>query len=73
MKQEQHIVLPTPIRSSVFGVPLEELMGHDGEKGSIPRVLKDSIQDLLSSGECRALLFCLNLLNIHRVERGRDF
>lgn len=50
LKQEQHIVLPTPIRSSVFGVPLEELMGHDGEKGSIPRVLKDSIQDLLSSG-----------------------
>lgn len=50
LKQERHIVLPTPIRSSVFGVPLEELMGHDGEKGSIPRVLKDSIQDLLSSG-----------------------
>lgn len=50
LKQEQHIVLPTPIRSNVFGVPLEELMGHDGEKGSIPRVLKDSIQDLLSSG-----------------------
>lgn len=50
LKQEHHIVLPTPIRSSVFGVPLEELMGHDGEKGSIPRVLKDSIQDLLSSG-----------------------
>ncbi|KAG2109211.1 hypothetical protein BD769DRAFT_1630485 [Suillus cothurnatus] len=37
LKQEQHIVLPTPIRSNVFG-------------GSIPRVLKDSIQDLLSSG-----------------------
>ncbi|KAG1735182.1 hypothetical protein EDB19DRAFT_2026261 [Suillus lakei] len=50
LKQEQHIVLPTPIRSSIFGVPLEELMGHNGEKGSIPRVLKDSIQDLLSSG-----------------------
>lgn len=50
LKQERHIVLPTPIRSSIFGVPLEELMGHDGEKGSIPRVLKDSIQDLLSSG-----------------------
>ncbi|KAG2123806.1 hypothetical protein DEU56DRAFT_828775 [Suillus clintonianus] len=50
MKQEQHIVLPTPVRSSVFGVPLEELMGHDGEKGSIPRVLKDAIQDLLTSG-----------------------
>ncbi|KAG1882797.1 hypothetical protein F4604DRAFT_1879434 [Suillus subluteus] len=50
LKQERHIVLPTPIRSSVFGVPLEELMGHDGEKGSIPRVLKDSIQDLLTSG-----------------------
>ncbi|KAG1824185.1 hypothetical protein EV424DRAFT_1320868 [Suillus variegatus] len=50
LKQERHIVLPSPISSSVFGVPLEELMGHDGEKGSIPRVLKDSIQDLLSSG-----------------------
>ncbi|KAG1732412.1 uncharacterized protein EDB91DRAFT_1151795 [Suillus paluster] len=50
MKLEQQIVLPSPVRSSVFGVPLEELMGHDGEKGSIPRVLKDAIQDLLSSG-----------------------
>ncbi|KAG2147407.1 uncharacterized protein EDB93DRAFT_1085572 [Suillus bovinus] len=50
LKQEHRIVLPSPICSSVFGVPLEELMGHDGEKGSIPRVLKDSIQDLLTSG-----------------------
>jgi len=44
--------LPTPVRSSVFGVPLEELMGHDGEKGGIPRVLKDAIQEILSSGGC---------------------
>lgn len=50
LKQERHIVLPTPTRSNVFGVPLEELMGYNGEKGSIPRVLKDSIQDLLNSG-----------------------
>ncbi|KAG0708429.1 hypothetical protein DFH29DRAFT_892451 [Suillus ampliporus] len=50
LKHEQQIVLPSPVRSSIFGVPLEELMGHDGEKGSIPRVLKDSIQDILSSG-----------------------
>jgi len=49
-KHEQQIVLPTPTRSSVFGVPLEELMGHDGEKGGIPRVLKDTIQEILSSG-----------------------
>ena len=32
-----------PIRVSVFGVPLEELTGFDGEKGSIPRVVKDAI------------------------------
>ncbi|TDL22134.1 RhoGAP-domain-containing protein [Rickenella mellea] len=46
MKHESRIILPTPVRSNVFGVPLEELMGYDGEKGGLPRVVKDSIQFL---------------------------
>lgn len=44
--------MPTPVISSVFGVPLEELMGHDGEKGGIPRVLKDAMQEVLGFGAC---------------------
>ena len=38
------------MRSSTFGVPLEDLMGYDGEKGGIPRVVKDTIQFLRDSG-----------------------
>ncbi|PPR07768.1 hypothetical protein CVT24_003718 [Panaeolus cyanescens] len=50
LKFERKITLPTPIRSSIFGVPLEELMGFNGEKGAIPRVVKDSIQFLRDTG-----------------------
>lgn len=50
LKHETQINMPIPIRASVFGVPLEELMGSDGEKGGIPRVVKDSIQYLRESG-----------------------
>jgi Rho GTPase-activating protein 1 len=42
--------MPMPIRANVFGVPLEELMGCDGEKGGIPRVIKDPIQYIRESG-----------------------
>ena len=38
------------MRSSIFGVPLEDLMGYNGEKGGIPRVVKDTIQFLRDSG-----------------------
>ena len=38
------------MRSSIFGVPLENLMGYNGEKGGIPRVVKDTIQFLRDSG-----------------------
>ncbi|KAG9315980.1 Rho GTPase activation protein [Chiua virens] len=50
MKRERQINMPIPIRASVFGVPLEELMGYDGEKGGIPRVIKDSIQYIRCHG-----------------------
>ncbi|KAF9046297.1 hypothetical protein BJ165DRAFT_1141839 [Panaeolus papilionaceus] len=50
LKFERKITLPTPVRSSIFGVPLEELMGFNGEKGPIPRVVKDSIQFLRDTG-----------------------
>ncbi|KAF8548337.1 Rho GTPase activation protein [Imleria badia] len=50
MKHERQINMPIPIRASVFGVPLEDLMGCDGERGGIPRVIKDSIQYIRESG-----------------------
>ena len=39
-----------PTRSNIFGVSLEELMGYNGEKGGIPRVVKDCIQFLRERG-----------------------
>lgn len=54
MRHEKQINMPIPIRASVFGVPLEELMGCDGEKGGIPRVVKDAIQYIRESGAFKA-------------------
>lgn len=51
MKHERQITLPIPTHASLFGVPLEDLMGFDGEKGGIPRVVKDCIQYIRESGE----------------------
>jgi Rho GTPase-activating protein 1 len=50
LKREKQITLPMPTQSSLFGVPLSELMGYDGEKGGIPRVVKDAIQYLRGTG-----------------------
>ncbi|EIW59301.1 Rho GTPase activation protein [Trametes versicolor FP-101664 SS1] len=50
LKHEKQINLPVMSRSDLFGVPLEELMGFDGEKGGLPRVVKDCIQYLRSTG-----------------------
>lgn len=36
--------------SAIIGVPLEEIMGVDGEKGGIPRVVRDCIQYLRETG-----------------------
>ncbi|CAO1636988.1 unnamed protein product [Sympodiomycopsis kandeliae] len=33
-------------QSRVFGTPIQTLMGHRGEKGGIPRVLKDCVEEL---------------------------
>ncbi|KAF9527505.1 hypothetical protein CPB83DRAFT_855894 [Crepidotus variabilis] len=49
-RYERRITLPTPIRSSIFGVPLEDLMGFSGEKGGVPRVVKDAVQFLRDTG-----------------------
>lgn len=73
MKHERQINMPIPIRASVFGVPLEELMGCDGEKGGIPRVIKDSIQYLRESGAYKAYwsyLHCSELLSAGMKEEG---
>lgn len=42
--------MPAPSRADLFGVPLEELMGYDGEKGGIPRVVRDCIVFLRETG-----------------------
>ncbi|KAF9459209.1 RhoGAP-domain-containing protein [Collybia nuda] len=57
LKHERKISLPVPTRSSIFGVPLEELMGYNGEKGGIPRVVKDAIQFLRETGMMEEGLF----------------
>ncbi|KAI0337465.1 Rho GTPase activation protein [Trametopsis cervina] len=50
LKYERQITMPTTTHADLFGVPLEELMGFDGEKGGIPRVVKDCIQYLRETG-----------------------
>ncbi|CAL1712315.1 unnamed protein product [Somion occarium] len=50
LKHEKQINLPVPQRANLFGVPLDELMGFNGEKGGIPRVVKDCIQFLRNTG-----------------------
>lgn len=50
LKYEKEVTMPIPIRASLFGVPLEELMGYDGEKDGIPRVVRDAIQYIRESG-----------------------
>ncbi|KAK2463764.1 hypothetical protein APHAL10511_004202 [Amanita phalloides] len=49
LKHETSITLPVPTRSNTFGVPLEQLMGHRGEKG-VPKVVRDCIQFLRETG-----------------------
>ncbi|KAJ7174037.1 CDC42 rho GTPase-activating protein [Mycena crocata] len=52
LKYESKITLPVTTRGDthLFGVPLEDLMGFDGEKGGIPRVVRDAIQFIRESG-----------------------
>ncbi|KAF4622638.1 hypothetical protein D9613_009243 [Agrocybe pediades] len=50
LKFERKITMPVPTRSDLFGVPLEDIMGYDGEKGGIPRVVRDAIQFLRETG-----------------------
>ena len=60
------------MRSSTFGVPLEDLMGYHGEKGDIPRVVKDTIQFLRDSGMSRLRYAkqCHNYSSIGMTEEG---
>ena len=50
LKHEARITLPIPSHSNIFGVPLEDLMGHNGEKGGVPKVVRDCIQYLRETG-----------------------
>ena len=51
-KHERQITLPTQTLTAnhLFGVPLEDIMGYDGEKGGLPRVVKDCLQYLRETG-----------------------
>ena len=59
LKHEQQIKLPMATRADLFGVPLEELMGYDGEKGGVPRVAKDCIQYLRDTGILSCRMSCV--------------
>lgn len=50
LKYEREITLPPSQQSEsrVFGIPLDELMGADGESGGIPRPVKEAITYLRS-------------------------
>ncbi|KAJ7069089.1 CDC42 rho GTPase-activating protein [Mycena amicta] len=52
LKYESKISMPVTTRGDthLFGVPLEDLMGVDGEKGGLPRVVRDAIQFIRESG-----------------------
>ncbi|KAG6334840.1 hypothetical protein ID866_4245 [Astraeus odoratus] len=74
LKHENQINMPVPTHASVFGVPLEELMGYDGEKGSVPRVVKDSIQYIRECGLDEEGLFrrSPNSLVLKQVQQAYD-
>ncbi|CAE7161417.1 unnamed protein product [Rhizoctonia solani] len=51
LKHERSITLPSTVPSSLtFGVPLEQLMGPDGEASPVPRVIRDCVEYLRSEG-----------------------
>lgn len=50
LKHESQITLPMQVHSQMFGVPLEDLMGYDGEKDGLPRIVRDCIAYLRESG-----------------------
>ncbi|CAE6487177.1 unnamed protein product [Rhizoctonia solani] len=51
LKHERTITLPSTVPSSLtFGVPLEQLMGPDGEASPVPRVIRDCVEYLRSEG-----------------------
>ncbi|KAF8992208.1 hypothetical protein BDZ89DRAFT_141317, partial [Hymenopellis radicata] len=49
-KYEKKIILPIPMASFTFGVPLADLMGASGENSALPRPIKDAIQYLRETG-----------------------
>ncbi|KDQ15148.1 hypothetical protein BOTBODRAFT_131760 [Botryobasidium botryosum FD-172 SS1] len=71
VKHEKQIVLPTPEKSQMFGVPIEQLM-TDASK--IPRVVRDCVEYLYSSGLDVEGLFrrSPNSLLTKQVRQGYD-
>lgn len=50
LKHEAGVTLPIHPLTSHFGVPLDELMGAYGEKGGVPRVVRDCVTYLREAG-----------------------
>ncbi|KAI0260222.1 hypothetical protein BC834DRAFT_901746 [Gloeopeniophorella convolvens] len=73
-KHERQITMPVQMRSNLFGVHLEELMGYDGEKGGIPRVVKDCTQYLRETGLADEGLFrrSPNSATLRQVKEAYD-
>ncbi|KAH9986621.1 hypothetical protein BJV77DRAFT_1145577 [Russula vinacea] len=73
-KHEQRITLPVQTRSDLFGVHLEELMGFNGEKGGVPRVVKDCAQYLRQTGLTNEGLFrrSPNSVTLRQVKDAYD-
>jgi len=71
VKHEKQIVLPTPEKSQMFGVPIEQLMTNTSE---IPRVVRDCVGYLYSAGLDVEGLFrrSPNSLLTKQVQQGYD-
>ncbi|KAG8890717.1 hypothetical protein FRB98_006221 [Tulasnella sp. 332] len=50
LKVEREITIPAAEHANVFGISLEILMGDYGEKGGIPRVVKDCVEFVRERG-----------------------
>ncbi|KAF9256571.1 RhoGAP-domain-containing protein [Marasmius fiardii PR-910] len=48
--EAHHVPFERPIPSSIFGVPLEDIMGYEGEKGGVARIVRDAVAYIRETG-----------------------
>ncbi|KAF8576884.1 RhoGAP-domain-containing protein [Ramaria rubella] len=74
LKHESGISLPIYPLATHFGVPLDELMGAYGEKGGVPRVVRDCVTFLREYGMEEVGLFrrSPNSLTLNQVQAAYD-